>query len=91
MICDIVWRLPPANGRLRAVDTFLSERRRSFDNRSAIMSVEFQTFRGTWETWETLFQVAARFASSLGRERLISISHSADGNDGVVTVWYWSD
>lgn len=55
------------------------------------MTVEFETFRGTWATWETLFQNAARFASSLGPERLISISHSEDENDGVVTVWYWSD
>ena len=91
MNCDILWRLLPTNGRFRAVDAFLSERRRSSGNGSAVMTVEFQHFRGAWTTWESLFQDAARFASSLGRERLISISHSEDGSDGVVTVWYWSD
>jgi len=41
-------------------------------------------------TWEELFQAAARFASDLGRERVLNISHSADDDDGVVTVWYWT-
>ncbi len=55
------------------------------------MRVKFRTFRGVWTSFEVLFQEAAAFASSLGPERLISISHSEDENDGVVTVWYWSD
>ena len=53
------------------------------------MQVAFRTFRGTWASFETLFGKAATFASRLGPERLISISHSEDGGDGVVTVWYW--
>jgi hypothetical protein len=40
-------------------------------------------------TWNQLFQEAADFATSIGRDRLIGISHSEDHNDGVVTVWYW--
>lgn len=51
--------------------------------------VTYRQFRGTWASWEALFQQAARFASTLEPERLISISHSADHSDGVVTVWYW--
>ncbi|MEN8127181.1 MAG: hypothetical protein ABFR90_05160 [Planctomycetota bacterium] len=53
------------------------------------MKVQFQVFRGTWTSFEALFHEAAQFASALGPERLISISHSEDENDGVVTVWYW--
>ena len=52
--------------------------------------VQFEIFRGTLATWENLFSEAAEFATSLGHDRLISISHSEDRDDGVVTVWYWS-
>jgi hypothetical protein len=49
----------------------------------------FRTFRGILSSWESLFSQAAAFATSLGPDRVISISHSADHSDGVVTVWYW--
>ena len=55
------------------------------------MVVRFEMFRGTWSTWESLFAEAADFATGLGPERVISISHSEDQNDGAVTVWYWDD
>ncbi len=51
--------------------------------------VEFRMFRGTIKPWEELFREAAQFASTLRPEELIGISHSEDGNDGVVAVWYW--
>ncbi len=54
------------------------------------MRVEFRIFRASFRSWEELFAEAADFASRLGRDRLISISHSEDQNQGVVTVWYWS-
>jgi hypothetical protein len=50
--------------------------------------VKYKTFRGTLATWNTLFSQAAEFASSIPSANLISISHSADNLDGVVTVWY---
>jgi hypothetical protein len=50
--------------------------------------IEYQIFRSSWSSWETLFSDAAEFASWIGPEGLVSISHSADENDGVVTVWY---
>jgi hypothetical protein len=53
------------------------------------MSVQFRVFRGVFATWNQLFQEAADFATSIGKDRLINISHSADQNHGVVTVWYW--
>ena len=37
-----------------------------------------------------LFKRAAEFATRMGRDRLIGISHSEDNSDGVVTVWYWT-
>jgi hypothetical protein len=49
----------------------------------------FKTFRSGLATWESLFAEAAEFASEVGPERLISVSHSADNGEGVVTVWYW--
>ena len=52
---------------------------------------EFRTFRGVLKSWEHLFADACAFATEMGKERVISISHSEDGNEGVVTVWYWSD
>lgn len=51
----------------------------------------FRAYRGTMATWGQLFTAAARFASDLGPDRLLSISHSADDDDGVVTVWYWTN
>jgi hypothetical protein len=53
--------------------------------------VEFRVFRGVMTSWEALFAEAAQFATELGRERPINISHSEDKNDGVVTVWFWSE
>jgi len=46
-------------------------------------------FRGTLATWDELFTRAAYFATEIGPERVLNISHSADDGDGVVTVWYW--
>lgn len=53
--------------------------------------VRYESFRGTWISWEDLFKKAANFSTQVGPERLISISHSADKSDGIVTVWYWSE
>ena len=51
--------------------------------------VGYRFFRSSMKSWESLFDDAAAFAAELGPERLISISHSEDKNEGVVTVWYW--
>lgn len=51
--------------------------------------VAFKIFRGTLATWKELFIQASELASTIGKERLITISHSADSGDGVVVVWYW--
>ena len=52
--------------------------------------LKFQVFESSWDSWNKIFQNAANFADSIGRENVLSISHSCDGhNKGVVTVWYW--
>jgi hypothetical protein len=48
--------------------------------------VNYKYFRGTFITWPELFDQAADFATKIGKERLISISHSEDEKDGVVAV-----
>ncbi len=52
--------------------------------------VEYEVFRGTFQSWEELFKQAADFATNIGRDRLIGISHSEDSNEGVIAVWYWT-
>jgi hypothetical protein len=39
-------------------------------------------------TAESLFARAAEFATRIGPDRVINISHSEDTNVGVVAVWY---
>lgn len=53
--------------------------------------LQFRIFRGTWASWDELFNQAAEFANDLGPEKVVSISHSEDKDDGVVAVWYWED
>jgi hypothetical protein len=53
--------------------------------------VAHRMFSSTMSSWESLFDQAASFASEIGPERLINISHSEDSNEGVVVVWYWKD
>ena len=57
----------------------------------ATLIVKCEYFPGTLATWDELFAEAAVFASQIGRERLIGISHSADQSKGVVAVWYWDE
>jgi len=53
--------------------------------------VQFEIFRGVMASWPELFEKASAFATTIGQERLISISHSEDQQDGVVAVWYWGE
>jgi hypothetical protein len=55
-------------------------------------ALRYEMFRaGPLTKWEALFQRAADFATSRGPDRVVSISHSSDGGDGVITVWYWAE
>jgi hypothetical protein len=55
------------------------------------LRAQFKVFRSEWSSWATLFQEAADFASGLGPERVINVSHMTEGMFGLVIVWYWSD
>ena len=52
-------------------------------------AARFEVFRGIMATWPELFERAAAFATELGPDRLITIAHSEDKDDGVIAVWYW--
>lgn len=53
--------------------------------------LHYRVFRGVWSTWEELFRQASEFADDIGPEKVVSISHSEDKDDGVVAVWYWTE
>jgi hypothetical protein len=61
------------------------------------MRVAYRHFESVTKSWATMFAEAADFATKVGRDRLIGISHShgggsdgwGTGGSGVVTVWYW--
>jgi hypothetical protein len=61
------------------------------------MRATFKHFSSTSQSWTSMFTDAADFASEIGPDRLIGISHSHGGGNessglggsGVVTVWYW--
>lgn len=60
------------------------------------MRVRYEVFQSSIESWQSLFDQAAEFATHVGQNRLIGISQSEGGGgnvswgkNGVVTVWYW--
>lgn len=59
------------------------------------MRVKYKYFKSDFKSWDTLFDEAAEFASTVSPERLIGISHSHGGTTiggtGVVVVWYWEE
>ncbi len=55
-----------------------------------MVTMKFKKFKAQLKSWDTVFQEAAEFASSLGQEQVVSISHSCDHAEAIVTVWYWS-
>ena len=52
------------------------------------MKLEYRVFRSATKSWEILFNEVKTFAEQIGVDRIISISHSEDANEGVVVVWY---
>ena len=50
--------------------------------------VQHKKFRGgKFVSWDKVLAEAAEYASRVGPDRLINISHSMDG---IVVVWFWS-
>ena len=46
------------------------------------MKVKYKMFRGVFASWEKLFTQASEFASKIGKDRVINISHSDSHSDG---------
>jgi hypothetical protein len=46
------------------------------------MTVRFRVFKSGWKRWEELFGEAAAFATEIGPDRLIGVSHSHEGPEG---------
>jgi hypothetical protein len=53
------------------------------------MKVKCEIFKSSMQSWQSLCEDAAEFATEIGRERLINLSVSEDANQGVIVVWYW--
>lgn len=53
------------------------------------MYAHFKMFKSSVKTWQTLFVEASEFASNIGDQRVINISHCCDHGTAVVVVWYW--
>ncbi len=48
-------------------------------------------FRGDPYSWDELFSEATEFATDLGPDRVVNLSHSTDKQEALVVVWYWTD
>ena len=55
------------------------------------IKIAYRIFQSKVKSWNSLFDKAGAFATKLGKERLINISHSESGANGIVTVWYWEE
>jgi hypothetical protein len=54
------------------------------------VTLKFKVFKATMRTWRKLFEEASLFATGIGKERLVTITTSADMGGGIVVVWYWA-
>ena len=84
---DSCWRCSTSKGVTAATETPVVE---GSEDKTQKWRMAYRMFRGTLTTWDDLFAEAAQFATEIGSERVVSISHSADHSKGVVTVWYWT-
>ena len=52
-------------------------------------SIQHSIYKSSFDSWEEMCSKVARFAETIPREDLINISHSSEGGQGVIIVWYW--
>ncbi|MBL8799827.1 MAG: hypothetical protein JNM56_38450 [Planctomycetia bacterium] len=55
------------------------------------MRITFKAFDSKMASREKLFKAGLEFANKLKREDIISITHTEDRDNIVLTVWYWTD
>lgn len=59
------------------------------DHGPFVRGIGWKKFQSSFDSWDTMFGEAAKFAATLSPGRLINISHSEDHSEGVVVVWYY--
>jgi hypothetical protein len=67
------WRCSSSKGAAAATGTPVAE---GGAEKAQKWRMAYRVFRGTFATWEKLFAEAAQFATEIGPERVVSISHS---------------
>jgi len=71
----------------------IEKRVEKLEDEAGIPRVKSEIFRATWTGWAGLCDAATVFASSLGPDRLINISHASGAghliNEAIIVVWYW--
>jgi hypothetical protein len=55
------------------------------------MRITFKALDSKMASREKLFRAAVEFANKIDRKDLITITHSEDRDNIVITVWYWTD
>lgn len=54
------------------------------------MYMSVKVFSSNRKSLGEVCEEAAEFATSVGPERLVSVSHSSEGSRSLVVVWYWT-
>ena len=49
----------------------------------------YRLFRSAFDSWETMCEEVTEFLTTLGPAKVIGVSHSQEGQIGVITVWFW--
>jgi hypothetical protein len=55
------------------------------------MRITFKSFDSKLASREKLFKAAVDFANKVDPQKLITITHSEDRDNIVITIWYWTD
>jgi hypothetical protein len=55
------------------------------------MRIVYKSFDSKMASREKLFKAVVDFANRIERKDLITLTHSEDRDNIVVTVWYWTD
>ena len=61
------------------------------------MKLQAEIFESVMKSWEEMCSEVSEFASTIGKDRLVSISVAAAGGtdiggrgaNGIIIVWYW--
>ena len=54
------------------------------------LRVAFKAFDSKMASRDKLFRAATEFATQIGRDNLITLTHSEDRDNIVISIWYWT-